>query len=248
MGSDGILSVLSFLTIIPVPRSANTDLSVTAHNMHLFPIVGAIIGITVGVFAYVISTYLDNYLVSFLVTIAILLITGMQHADALADFADGMMVKGSKDAKRKAMSDPAVGTAGATSLILFVIGLIIAISTFNSGLKLLICIITAEVIAKYIMVIEAGRSRSAWEGFSSPFTEAMKDKKKIAFATITTLIIIVILNGYIGLISLGMGLVIACIICNFSAKHFGGLTGDVLGASNEITRISSLLILSLLVI
>ncbi len=165
MGSDGILSALSFLTIIPVPRSGNTDISITARNMYLFPIVGAIIGIIVGIFAYGLSIYLENYLVGFFVTIAILLITGMQHADALADFADGLMVKGSKDAKRRAMSDPAVGTAGAISLVVCIIGLIIAISTYNSAFKLLISIVAAEVIAKYIMVIEAGSGRSAWEGF-----------------------------------------------------------------------------------
>jgi adenosylcobinamide-GDP ribazoletransferase len=248
LGSDGILSALSFLTIIPVPRSSNTDISITARNMYLFPIVGAIIGIIVGIFAYGLSIYLENYLVGFFVTIAILLITGMQHADALADFADGLMVKGSKDAKRRAMSDPAVGTAGAISLVVCIIGLIIAISTYNSAFKLLISIVAAEVIAKYIMVIEAGSSRSAWEGFSSPFTREMKDKKKIAFATISTLIIVLTLRGYIGLISLGTGLLIAGVICHLSTKNFGGLTGDVLGASNEITRLSSLLVLSLLVV
>ena len=76
----------------------------------------------------------------------------------------------------------------------------------------------------------------------------MKDKKKIAFATISTLIIILTLRGYIGLISLGTGLLIAGVICHLSTKNFGGLTGDVLGASNEITRLSSLLVLSLLVV
>ena len=63
MGSDGILSALSFLTIIPVPRSGNTDISITARNMYLFPIVGAIIGVIVGIFAYGLSIYLENYLV-----------------------------------------------------------------------------------------------------------------------------------------------------------------------------------------
>jgi adenosylcobinamide-GDP ribazoletransferase len=62
-------------------------------------------------------------------------------------------VKGSKDAKRRAMSDPAVGTAGAISLVVCIIGLIIAISTYNSAFNLLISIVAAEVIAKYIMVI-----------------------------------------------------------------------------------------------
>jgi len=187
---------MSFLTIIPVPRSINTDLSTVAKNMHLFPIIGALIGTVVGIFAYVISFYLTGYLVGFLVTAVTLLITGMHHADALADFADGLMAKGGREVKRRIMSEPALGTAGTLSLILYVIGLIIAIATFNSALKLFFSIITAEIIAKYVMVIEAGKSTSAWEGFSSPFTRAMKDKRKIAYASIFTVATIVILSGF----------------------------------------------------
>lgn len=247
MDFDRILSPLSFLTIIPVPRSVNTDISIIAKNMHLFPIVGALIGTVVGIFAYGISLYLTSYLVGFLVTIVTLLITGMHHADALADFADGLMAKGGWEVKRKIMSEPVLGTAGTLSLVLYVIGLVIAIATFNSALKLFFSVITAEVIAKYVMVIEAGKGRSAWEGFSSPFTKAMKDKGKIVFSSIFTVVFIMILSGFLGLIALGAGLVIAAIICIISYRTFGGVTGDVLGASNEISRLSSILILSQLI-
>lgn len=248
MDSNTILSPMSFLTIIPVPSSINTNLSIVAKNMHLFPIIGALIGTVVGIFAYVISFYLTSYLVGFLVTVVTLLITGMHHADALADFADGLMAKGGREVKRKVMSEPALGTAGTLSLILYVIGLIIAIATFNSALKLFFSVITAEIIAKYVMVIEAGKSTSAWEGFSSPFTKAMKDKRKIAFSSIFTVATIMILNGFLGLIALGVGLIIAAIIHIISFRIFGGITGDVFGASNEITRLSSILVLSQLVL
>lgn len=244
MDSNTILSPISFLTIIPVPRSINTDLSIVAKNMHMFPIIGALIGLIVGMFSFAISPYLTSYLVGLLVTIATLLITGMHHADALADFADGLMAKGGREVKRRIMSEPALGTAGTLSLIIYVVGLIIAIATFNSSLKLLFSFISAEIIAKYVMVIIAAKSTPAWEGFSSPFTIAMKDKSKIAFATIFTVASIIILTGFMGLIAIAVALILALIIRNVSYRSFGGITGDAFGASNEIARLSSIIIFS----
>ena len=247
MDCNRIFAPLSFLTILPVPKTAITDLKTSADNMHLFPIIGALIGLVIGALAFVISLFMTNFLVGFFVALVTLLITGIHHSDALGDFADGLMAMGSKELKRKVMKDPSLGAAGTLSLIFYVIGIIIATASFNSALNLVASLIAAEVIAKFVMVMEAGRSNSAWEGFSTPFTEAMKDKKKIAFSICFTVAIVVILTGYFGLITLGLCVIIGLTICRLSNKNFGGLTGDVLGASNEICRLLSLLILSQLI-
>jgi adenosylcobinamide-GDP ribazoletransferase len=76
----------------------------------------------------------------------------------------------------------------------------------------------------------------------------MKDKRKIAYASIFTVATIVILSGFLGLIALGVGLLIAAIVNIVSSRTFGGITGDAFGASNEITRLSSLLVLSQLIL
>jgi len=49
------------------------------------------------------------------------------------------------------------------------------------------------------------------------------------------------LMGIMGLIPIIMGIAIALIIVGASDKHFKVLTGDVFGARNELTRLSSLL-------
>jgi adenosylcobinamide-GDP ribazoletransferase len=155
------------------------------------------------------------------------------------------MAKGGKEAKRKAMLDPAVGSAGVAALVMYFAGMIIVFHTgFVSGFAILTSIIVAEVIAKYIMVLLANRGLSAWEGFSSPFTAAMKDKRKMIVATGIMIAVVWFAGSYAGLIALGVSLAIACLMKYISWKSFGGISGDVLGASNEVTRLSSLIVMS----
>lgn len=253
-----IKSVLSFLTILPV-RNGNGgnnnnnnnadesyDIYYIAKNMYLFPVVGAIIGTIVGTIAFASSLFLHPLLVGLLVTGSFVIITGVHHTDALADFADGLMTKGGKERKRKAMSDPAVGSAGVAALVMYFVGMIIVFNTggFSSSLQIFASLIAAEVIAKYSMVLLANRGLSAWEGFSSPFTTAMKSKRRILAATGMMLTIVFFVSTYAGLVALAVSLLVATVIKYASSKSFGGISGDVLGASNEITRLSSLIVLS----
>ena len=100
------VSIFSFLTIIPLPKAYVFDLNIIARNMHYFPLCGGIIGVFVGLVAFVSSTFLPQYITSFVVLVTFVIITGVHHIDALADFADGLMKKGDSAYKRKAMSDP----------------------------------------------------------------------------------------------------------------------------------------------
>ena len=213
--------------------------------MYLFPVAGAIIGALIGAMAFGISPFLHPLLVGLLVTGALVIITGVHHTDALADFADGLMAKGSKEVKRKAMLDPAVGSAGVAALVMYFAGMIIVFNTgFVSSLSLFVSIVVAEVIAKYVMVLLAHRGLSAWEGFSSPFTAAMKDRRKMLAATGIMVAIVWFAASYAGFFALAVSLVLAGLMKRVSGKSFGGISGDVLGASNEVTRLSSLIVLS----
>ena len=237
-------SVLAFLTILPVGKQ-NYDIYYVAKNMYLFPVAGLVIGTIIGAMALGISNFLHPLLIGFLVTGALMIITGVHHTDALADLADGLMAKGGKEAKHKAMLDPAVGSAGVAVLVMYIAGMIIVFNIgFASTLAIFTSVITAEVIAKYVMVLLANRGLSAWEGFSSPFIVAMKDRRKMLAATGIMVAIVGFASSYAGFAALVISLILAELMKYISRKSFGGISGDVLGASNEITRLSSLIVLS----
>ena len=231
-------SVFSFLTIFP---SSNATLENIAKYMYIFPVVGIAIGLLVGSFGYGLSFFLDPLLVSLLVVASIAIVTGIHHADGLADFADGLMVKGSRDKKLKAMKDLSTGSAGIVGLVLYLVGLIITIS-LTSGFDLFKAILISEILAKFSMVLMASIGNSASLGSNSPFVKTMKDKKKLTAAFIIMLIPVIVIGETTGLLMFGVTVALTLFLLAISTRSFGGITGDVLGATNELTRLASLIV------
>jgi len=238
------VAVLSFLTIIPSARHSPIDIKYIATNMYLFPLVGALIGLSAGLVGYGLTPVLEPQVTSLLVVLFITLITGLHHTDALADFADGLMVKRGRESKKNAMHDHSIGSAGATALILYFIGIFTTLSSIRDGTTILSFLLTSEVIAKYVMVEQAHFGKAAWDGLSSPFVLAMKSKMKFISSTMITLTIVFLVTGYEGLLTLVIAFLIAGLIQCIAHLSFGGISGDVMGASNEIVRLSCLIFLS----
>lgn len=242
-----LMAVVSFLTIIPLTRhsqSAPIDIKYIATNMYLFPIVGVLIGLSAGLVGYSLLLVLDPQIASLLVVLFITLMTGLHHTDALADFGDGLMVKRGRESKKNAMHDHSIGSAGATALILYFIGMFATISSIRDGTILLSFLLTSEVIAKYMMVEQARFGKAAWDGLGSPFVLAMKNKMKFIVCTLITLTIVFLVTGYEGLITLAIAFLVAGLIQFIARVSFGGISGDVMGASNEIVRLACLISLS----
>jgi adenosylcobinamide-GDP ribazoletransferase len=209
--------------------------------MYIFPIVGILIGLIIGSFALGISLFLDPLIVALLVVAGLAIITGIHHTDGLADFADGLMTKGSKEKKLKAMKDVSTGTAGIVSIVLYVVGLILALSLMD-GYQLFTAILLSEILAKFAMVLQAALGKSAVTGSNSPFVQIMKDKKRLFLASAITLIPVIVLGGTVGAIAFVAIITITIFIVAISTKSFGGITGDVLGATNELARLSSIIV------
>lgn len=233
-----LCSVFSFLTIMP---TGNANLETIAKCMYVFPLVGIVIGLIVGSIGFGLSLFLDPLIVSLLVVASITIVTGIHHTDGLADFADGLMAKGTKEKKLTAMKDLSTGSAGITTIVLYIVGLIIALS-LSSGYQLFLAILLSEILAKFSMVLMASIGKSASIGSNSPFVDLMKNRKKLVTAAVITLIPLVLLGGISGLIIFGSGITLTIFLVGISTRSFGGITGDVLGATNELSRLVSILI------
>jgi len=200
-----------------------------------------LIGLMIGGAGYGLSLYIQPLIVGLVLTGALVIITGIHHTDALCDFADGMMAKGTKEKKLKAMRDPAVGSAGVVTVVLYVAGMIMSISMMK-GFVLFEAILVSEIMAKFAMVLQANRGSSAWQGLSSPFTQFMKSPAKLAAAATLAIVPTIILGGITGIIITGVTIGMSFLLLAVANRSFGGISGDVFGASNELVRLASLII------
>jgi adenosylcobinamide-GDP ribazoletransferase len=241
-----VKSLFSFLTIL-TPTMDEDCFATAAKTMFLFPLVGAFIGLTAGLFGWVTSQFLPSLVVGGLVLGFLLLITGVHHTDGLLDFGDGVMAHGSAERKIEIMHDQLTGAGGLSLGIMTVLITAFSIAELSTNTDIIVQgIVVAEVSAKLSMVIGAWAGKAAHQGMASSFIEAMHGKKgtaRLVVALALSFGIALPLLWLSGLVALLAAILTSLIMVEIAHRHFGGVTGDVLGATNELARMVSLITL-----
>jgi len=214
-----------------------------AKYMPCFPMIGAAIGFASGMLVWALQSLMPSMIVGMLGLGFILLVTGVHHTDGLLDFGDAVMYRGSREDKIRVMLDEQTGAGGLS------LGLVVLSSTAFSiaGLQhgiVIQSLAASEAAAKFAMVLQAWAGKSARKGLNTPFVDAMHGRLRrlrLAFAFALLLAISVFALQIVGVaVALTASLVAATMLV-ISGKQFGGITGDVMGATNELTRLASLL-------
>lgn len=223
-----IRSLLQFTTIIPLGKSQDFDCF--ARNSWVYPVAGYVIALLVAIPVFFIT---DKVLAAAVATAGILILSGAHHFDGLLDFGDGAMARGSSEKRTHALTDRYIGAGGVaagliTTLLLF--------AGFQSVTLIIPALIIGEVCAKFSMVFLTA--------YGTPFKEGMHSylhgfaKPYFPFLSLVLCFPLVFLPVTpLQLAGAALVMIICPTILLFSAqKMFGGVNGDVVGASNEITR------------
>jgi adenosylcobinamide-GDP ribazoletransferase len=239
-----IKNLFSFLTTIPVSMDQDM-LTDAAKGMFLFPLIGAFIGLLAGLFGWVTSHFLPSLVVGALVLGFLLLITGLHHTDGLLDFGDGVMAHGSPERKIEIMHDQLTGAGGLSLGIMTFLITAFSIAELDAGV-IVQGLVVVEVSAKLSMVVGAWAGKAVHKGMSSSFLEAMHGKKgtaRLIAALVISFGIAVPLLWLAGAVTVLAAILASLVMVGISHRHFKGVTGDVLGATNDITRMVSLITL-----
>jgi len=240
----GLRAVISFLTVLPVGWTEDT-VETAARNMELFPLAGAVVGAVAGLSSLVFLTFLPPTVAGLLTLGVLLLLTGLHHTDGLLDFGDGLMLAGSREEKIQAMHDTATGAGGFGLGLVVLLTTAFAISALRASSAPLV-LVSAETKAKTAMVMAAGLGRSANPGLGRQFIEGMHGKNrvvKMALPAAFALAVGLVASGAVGVLSVLGGFAASAVLIQVSDRHFGGLTGDVFGAMNDIARMAALLVI-----
>jgi adenosylcobinamide-GDP ribazoletransferase len=246
-------NLLAFLTVLPF-RMDMKYLADSAQLIWLFPLVGALLGLLAGVFGWAAGLVLPTLVSGALTLAVLLLLTGLHHTDGLLDFGDAVMYHGTKERKIEIMHDQftgagAVGFGLMTYLITaFAFGeLGSTVSIFGYAVPLVVpALIVVELGAKLSMVVATWAGRAVHEGMNSPFMAAMHGKSggaRLAAAMALTFLVAVPLLAVAGAVTALAAVVSALVMVAVAHRNFGGVTGDVLGATNELVRMVAVVVL-----
>lgn len=229
---------LSFLTILRLPllpaRLAGP--MELAASFTFFPLVGAILGGFWVLFAAAVKPLLPPALIAVLLTGFMALLTRGLHLDGLADLVDGVGGGYTPEKRLAIMKDSRIGTFGAAALVLVLILKITALQALiqsNQWRALLL----VPMLSRLGMVLGAYRIvyPRPEGGLGKTFCEQLKAGHSLAATAITLLAVVLIapLGGAVLFMTL-----LGCVgLLRTSARHWlGGVTGDVLGALNEIAE------------
>ena len=104
--------------------------------------------------------------------------------------------------------------------------------------------VTAFELQDKNMVFEAWAGKSAKKGLNTPFMVEMRGQNARLIASVLMLgfVLALTIRQITPFVMIG-GLLMPVVMLWVSSRHFGGVTGDVLGATNDLTRLVSLLII-----
>ncbi len=250
----GILLAIQFLTIIPLRVRGDLTDEDAGKTVSFFVIAGMIQGMII-LMVYHLSSKIFHTELSIAITLlSHIIINGGLHLDGLADTFDALAMKstGNKESdneKRLAvMRDGSTGPAGviaiSSSLALrYLILKDIAgenISVLHSSILLL------PVISRWCMVVSIHRSHPARKEGLGYWVIKNTGMKEVITSTVILVAFFILLSLlsinymhsiYFYISVMGINLILSRILRSIFTRRFSGITGDNLGAINEISEI-----------
>ncbi|MFA5149841.1 MAG: adenosylcobinamide-GDP ribazoletransferase [Candidatus Omnitrophota bacterium] len=237
---NSFLLALQFLTVIPLKIKGVTEEKLARATLY-FPLVGLLIGLVL--FQINLGLFILNF-PSFTISIILIVflagLTGGLHLDGLSDSADAFLSGRSKEEMLNIMRDPHSGVMGVLSIICIIllkIGLLYSVpAPAKATALLLMCVLSRWSAVLAMFAFPYARQ----EGKAGVFIRGMT-LKIFLISLISAFIFAFIIWQLKGLIVLVIVSGCAYLAARFTNRRIGGITGDTLGATIELTEIVTLL-------
>jgi adenosylcobinamide-GDP ribazoletransferase len=229
--TDGLRLAVSWLSVLPVPARAVDDRS-CRQAITLAPLVGASLGGAGALVLWGLSAAGSPPLLAGLLVVALLaLLTRGMHVDGLADTVDGLGCYGGPERALQVMRDGGAGPFAVAALIVVLGAQAVSIGALAQQPWVLV-LACAAGRAGFVLCCRAGVPAARPEGLGA----------LVAGSQPTWLVagwwLVLVALGFLTDPQVGVGVLVATALLLLFARHvtrrFGGINGDVLGASSEL--------------
>jgi adenosylcobinamide-GDP ribazoletransferase len=234
----GLAGAIALLTRVPVARGL--DRIEPARAVPWFPLVGAAIGATIAGVFVLLSQLLPVLLAAALAALCGAALTGAFHEDGLGDVMDAFASGWTAERRLEILDDPRLGTFGVLAVSGALIVRVGAIATFD------------EWTALAVLPVAHALSRAAAISLLRRLPFARPDGMGAGYARDVTRRAEAAAVGsavVLAAVTIGLWAVPGALLCVASAAavgawaraKIGGMTGDVLGATQQVAELALLL-------
>lgn len=222
---------IAFLTRIPVPSRVAHDAADVGKSARWFPLVGMLLGGLYAAILGLLSPRLPPSVVAVLIVLAEALLTGALHMDALADTADGFGGGRSREDILRIMRDHAIGSYGATALILLAAIKITAIAALAQRPNAIPYLVLAPALGRWSIL---PLSRFLPYARESAAISNHIGTRELLWGSILAAAAAILAGPWHGFACWVLVAVLTAWFGRFCFRRIGGVTGDTLGANVQI--------------
>src|SRR5436190_9441520 len=227
---------LQFLTRLPVPRALNSSETDIGKAAAFFPLIGVIVGGGAALVFVVLQRLLPLPASVFCAIVFAVFITNGFHEDGLADSFDGFGGGWTKDRVLEIMRDSRIGTYGTLALIFVILGKFTLLLSLPAG-QIWRWLVVAHTAARWTIL-----PLCAWLPYARAEGQGKLVAKQVGIpeiitGTFTLLLVFILLPWQAALAAFLMTNLVTLLSGLYFRARLQGMTGDCLGAANQLTEV-----------
>jgi adenosylcobinamide-GDP ribazoletransferase len=233
---DGLRRAMGFLTVYPLRASDTWTPEALGNSMVYYPLVGLFIGLALWILHLLLIALFPIPVASVLLLAGLAVITGGLHLDGLADTIDGLSGGYNREETLHIFKDPHVGTMAVAGVVLILLAKYASLNVLPLD-AMLSCLVLMATLSRFSMVQLACFSpyARASGGLGEPFVRGIRQEHFLT-AVLLTVGVALLFGGMRGFM---IWLLVSLATLGYQTyfrRRLNGITGDVLGAANEVNE------------
>ncbi|HET8739040.1 MAG TPA: adenosylcobinamide-GDP ribazoletransferase [Acidimicrobiia bacterium] len=206
-----------------------------------FPVVGVIVGLVVAGAYVVLYPWMPSLLAAVVAILVGILVTGAFHEDGLADTFDSLGAEGDREEALAIMRDSRLGTYGIVALVGSILLRVVTLGSMEPWLALA-ALAAAHALARsapVVLMATTSPARSEGLGLSGV---AGADTAGAIVAVAIGVSVTALALGWWTLAAVLLVALATLVIRRLALRKVGGITGDMLGAGEQLGEISVMVV------